>query len=70
MEVRYRSNLQLCGLYRQLVRDMAAEYGDTVTIDTRACRKRGAEACAFALHWSELAGRTPQGPGPRAERAA
>ncbi len=54
--VRYRSQLQLCGLYRQLVRDMAAEYGDVVEIETAACRKAGAEACGFAVTWVALAG--------------
>lgn len=54
--VRYRSQLQLCGLYRQLVRDMAAEFGDSVEIETSACRKRGAEACGFVVRWTALAG--------------
>jgi hypothetical protein len=55
--VRYRSALQLCGLYRQLVRAMADEFGDTVEISTVRCRKAGAESCAMAVCWTAIAGR-------------
>lgn len=60
--VRYRSALQLCGLYKRLVRDMAAEFGDTVEIDTLRCRKAGADACGFCVRWTALAGQ-PVGAG-------
>lgn len=55
--VRYRSQLQLCGLYKRLVRDMAAEFGDSVEIDTLECRKAGAEACRFCVRWTAIGGR-------------
>jgi hypothetical protein len=55
--VRYRSHLQLCGLYRHLVQAMAEEFGDTVDIATVRCRRRGAETCAFRVGWTSLAGR-------------
>lgn len=55
--VRYRSHLQLCGLYRQLVQAMADEFGDTVDISTVRCRRKGAETCAFRVGWTMLAGR-------------
>jgi hypothetical protein len=57
LTVRYRSQLQLCGLYKQLVRDMAAEFGDRVEIDTLDCRKAGAEACRFCVRWIAIGGR-------------
>ncbi|MFN3293047.1 MAG: heme NO-binding domain-containing protein [Gemmobacter sp.] len=62
--VRYRSQLQLCGLYKSLVCAMAAEFGDVVDIEMLRCRKAGAEACGFAVRWLAIAGR-PTGMNPR-----
>lgn len=62
--VRYRSQLQLCGLYKCLVRAMAAEFGDSVEIEMERCRKAGAESCGFAVRWMAIAGR-PTGMDPR-----
>lgn len=55
--VRYRSHLQLCGLYRHLVRATADHFGDTVDIATLQCRSQGAEACSFRVAWTAIAGR-------------
>jgi hypothetical protein len=57
IEVRYRSHLQLCGLYRNLVQATADQFGDTVDIATRQCRRRGADACAFRVSWLAIGGR-------------
>ncbi len=54
--VRYRSALQLCGLYKRLVREMADEFGDSVEIDTLRCRKSGADSCGFCVRWTAIAG--------------
>lgn len=58
LTVRYRSHLQLSGLYKQLVRDMATEFGGKVEIDTLDCRKAGAEACRFCVRWIAIGGRS------------
>lgn len=56
MVVRYKSQLQLCGLYKSLVREMAAEFGDSVEIETLHCRKKGADACSFCVRWTHIDG--------------
>lgn len=57
LTVRYCSGLQLCGLYKALARHFAKLYGDTLEIDTLACRKgdSGVGACRFRVRWLHLA---------------
>lgn len=54
--VRYKSDLQLCGLYETLVRHAAERYGDTVEIAAHECAHDGAEACTIAVKWTAIAG--------------
>jgi hypothetical protein len=55
--VRYRSNLQLCGLYRHLVRATADQFGVTVDIATLQCRQSGTETCSFRVTRTAISGR-------------
>ncbi len=52
----YRSERPLCGLYKRLVQDLVDLFGDTMRIETLACRKSGADACRFCLRWTSVAG--------------
>ena len=55
--VRYKSDLQLCGLYETLVRHAAARYGDTIEIARHECAHNGADACTIGVRWTSIAGR-------------
>ena len=57
MNVIYRSQLQLCGLYKRLASDLAADYGDSIEINTVDCRKRGAYACKLCVRWTAIGGK-------------
>ncbi|QIT55087.1 heme NO-binding protein [Aquisalimonas sp. 2447] len=49
--VRYRSNLQLCKLYRALAERVLALYGETGEIQEEMCRHHGHEACVFRIRF-------------------
>ncbi len=55
VEVTYRSPNKLCGLFRALAHEVAAMYGEIVTVDCADCMKRGDEACRFELRWEKVA---------------
>ncbi len=54
--VRYRSELQLCGLYTKLVEAAARRYGDEVLVEEMSCRHKGAEACRMSVKWLSIDG--------------
>lgn len=54
--VRYKSELQLCGLYETIVRAAAERYGDTVVFADHECVSHGADACVMTMQWTSIAG--------------
>ncbi|MGX9354674.1 heme NO-binding domain-containing protein [Roseobacteraceae bacterium S113] len=56
ISVHYRSELQLCGLYKALVRAAARRFGDDARIEETACRHEGATACVLDVKWHAIAG--------------
>lgn len=57
IQVRYKSELQLCGLYETLVRHAAERFGDTVKFAPHECAHNGADACIISVRWTSIAGR-------------
>jgi hypothetical protein len=45
----YASPRRLCSLARGIIRGVAKHYGETVTVDERACARRGDEACVLVV---------------------
>lgn len=54
--VRYKSELQLCGLYETIVRAAAERYGDAVVFADHECAAKGADACVMTMRWTSIAG--------------
>lgn len=54
LEVSYRSENQWCSLFMALAREVAAHYGESVSIEIPDCRKRGAERCTFHLQFVRI----------------
>ncbi|WP_299962452.1 heme NO-binding domain-containing protein [uncultured Roseobacter sp.] len=54
--VRYRSHLQLCGLYIKLVEACAHRFGDEVVLEELTCRNRGDDACRIRVKWTAIDG--------------
>ena len=55
VEVTYRSPNKLCGLFRALAHEVAAMYGESLTVECADCMKRGDDACRFELRWQAVA---------------
>lgn len=49
LQVVYRSPNRLCGLYEALFYRLLEEFGETGTLEVKACQKRGDAACEFCL---------------------
>lgn len=49
LQVVYRSPNRLCGLYEALFYRLLEEFGETGTLQVKACQKRGDPACEFCL---------------------
>jgi len=47
--VTYKSELQLCALYKILVRFTADRFGDEIDIEELGCRYKGASNCQFSI---------------------
>lgn len=50
----YRSPNHHCGLYKSLARRIIGYYGDTASIESARCMKRGATECAIHIRWDNV----------------
>ncbi len=47
----YRSENDLCGMYRNLARKVIDHFGDHASIDESRCTRRGDPFCRIRIHW-------------------
>ena len=56
LTVRYRSQLQLWGLYESLVTMVADLYGDQVRVERQDCGLSSGDACLLTVTWTAIGG--------------